>query len=733
MMRELLHPDDSLERQRDKLLRISAALMQRVEQTPSNASAAFSQFERAALLEAEVRQRTNDLEKTLDLLNQSNAQLAEANQETETARSYLNEAIESVNEGFALFDNNDCLVLHNSRFCRDLLDLVPKLENGMSFKNYVKKVSQSIYLDLPPDMSPDMWVKNRLRRHKDEAVVFNVALTRDRWLQVSEYRTTLGGTVILQMDVTNIMRAERAQREELVDNQSRMLRATLDHLAQGVCIFDKDARLVGWNRKLEELIDLPLPGASLGMTFDNILNLLRGKMSFGMGFGRKWLVDWSNKESGRAPISFEVTRGDTQTFDLFAQEMPDQGFVISFTDVTQERRSAKALREMNRTLEHRVNERTEELGLALKEAKRANESKNRFVAAASHDLLQPLSAAKLFLASLQDRDLEAEAQDITLKAASALSSVEGIIEALLDISKLDAGRAVFDIKPCGLDTMLQSLATEMAPLAETKGLTLDTVSSTATVVSDQVFLRRILQNLISNAIRYTQEGRVLVGVRNAGDQVRVEVHDTGPGIAKEDQARIFQEFAQLAPSRSGSNGLGLGLAIVDRACQSLNHGLDLRSTPGQGSCFSVTLDRDTRKADADEAHGTDLPGANAIRGKMTLLVENDLGLARAITLKIEGWDGHVIHCETGEEAMALLDEIELAPDAMLLDYQLGAGMDGVALCRALWQRYGPVSTAIISASRDASLKRACDEIGIPLLRKPLDTVKLRMFLDSAAT
>ena len=137
--------------------------MQRVEQTPSNASAAFSQFERAALLEAEVRQRTNDLEKTLDLLNQSNAQLAEANQETETARSYLNEAIESVNEGFALFDNNDCLVLHNSRFCRDLLDLVPKLENGMSFKNYVKKVSQSIYLDLPPDMSPDMWVKNRLQ------------------------------------------------------------------------------------------------------------------------------------------------------------------------------------------------------------------------------------------------------------------------------------------------------------------------------------------------------------------------------------------------------------------------------------------------------------------------------------------------------------------------------------------------------------------------------------------
>lgn len=731
-MQGLLNPDDTLQRQRDKLMDICAALMRRVEQAPSERSNAYAQFERAALLEAQVRQRTADLERALDLLNESNAQLAQANREIDTARSNLNEAIESVDEGFALFDAQENLVLYNSRFCQVLGDVAPHLTPGLPFAEFVEIVSQSACLDLPDGTKPEHWARRRMARHRDDRVVFNIALTEDRWMQVSEHRTKEGGTVILQTDVTDIMREQHRQRAQLVDDQARMLRATLDHLAQGVCIFDKDACLVGWNRKLERMIQLPVPGPRVGMAFVRILDLLRGQMTFAAGKGRAWLETWSLNTEGRAPITFELNDDGEQIFNVFAQEMPDEGFVISFTDVTNERRSAEALRELNRTLEQRVAERTEELGAALDTAKRANETKTRFVAAASHDLLQPLSAAKLYLASLQDLELDGAARGISEKAESALTSVEGIIEALLDISKLDAGNTVFDIQPFALGPVLTSLSSEMAPAAAAKGLRLSIIPSSVSVVSDPVFFRRILQNLITNAIRYTDHGRIVVGVRRRRDgTVRIEVHDTGRGIKEEDHERIFQEFARLEPSHSGANGLGLGLAIVERACASLGHQLDLASTFGTGSCFSVTADVHRGRAPPDEAHTQESGAFDVLAGKMLLLVENDEPLAHAMALKFEGWGAHVIHAQSAETALDLLAEIDLVPDLMLLDFQLSAGLNGLDLCRVLRGRYGVVPTLMISANRSPELRLGCELLGVPLLTKPLDPAALREALDTA--
>ncbi len=727
--RSLLDPADSLAVQNAKLVRIAEALMRKVEKAGDQPGLAYSQFERAALLEVQVRQRTVDLERTLQLLHEANSRLGAATAAAEKARSNLAEAVESVHEGFALFDRADHLVMSNSRFCRDLADIAPLIEPGLKFADYVHLVSGSIFMDLPEGKTPADWRAGRMARHADASTVFNVRLTRERWLQVGEHRTASGGTVILQTDVSEIMRAERQKRDRLMDAQAQMVRATLDHLNQGVCIFSSELTLVGWNKRMEDLLDRPIDGHLVGIGFNALLRRLDEQMVFHAFFTREHLVAWAHRDRPRRPITFEVRHGPRTVLSVFAQEMPDRGFVISFTDVTAEREAERALRDMNETLERRVEERTNELGDALEQARRANASKTRFVAAASHDLLQPLSAAKLFVSYLEERASDATARSTAAKAGSALASVEEIIEALLDISKLDSGQAAMSVQDVPLGRILTSLRSELTPAAEAKGLTLRVLDSSHVVRSDPVFLRRILQNLVTNAIRYTERGRILVGARRHGAETRIEVHDTGPGIAAADQAAIFQEFRQLGPSASGSKGLGLGLAIVERACAMLDHQLDLRSAPGEGSCFAVVAGRmrfacETPAADAANGHRP------ACSNLVVLLVENDLEVASALTLTIENWDSHVVHAETGEDALALLDEIDITPDRLLIDYQLGPGMSGVALLQALRARHGPLPARIISASRRQDIVDACRAANVQLVTKPLDYRRIVGLLDN---
>lgn len=204
----------------------------------------------------------------------------------------------------------------------------------------------------------------------------------------------------------------------------------------------------------------------------------------------------------------------------------------------------------------------------------------------THDLLQPLSAAKLFVASARDEMDDDHAGSTLDKAHKALASVEAILGALLDISRLD--EAIVEISPVRLAPLIAQLTDEFAPMADRKGLKLAILPCALTVYSDPSYLRRILQNLIGNAIRYTRTGRVLVGPRRMPAGVRIEVHDTGPGIPAEEQRAIFREFHRLNASASASEGLGLGLAIVERACALLNHRLTLRSTPGRGTCQAAT-------------------------------------------------------------------------------------------------------------------------------------------------
>jgi signal transduction histidine kinase len=730
----LIDPADTLERQNAKLLVITEVLIRHAEEMTEDRGAAYAQFQRAAMLEDQVRERTRDLERALDLLNTSNARLADANRETEAARQNLAAALETVQEGFALFDAQDVLVMCNSRFNALLPDIRPQLLPGLRFEDYLRIAASSVHLGMPKGMTPDGWRRMRAKRHQEQHFILTQQMGADRWVQVSERRTLDGGTVILQTEVTDLIRAEREERGRMLDDQAQILRATLEHLKLGVCIFDARLHLLGWNARLGDFLTLPRTRLRQGMHFDALLEQVRDQFLFPHGLSAYRLADWVRRARRHDQFSMEVTRQDGQIFEIFAQDLPDGGFVMSLTDISAERAALAALGRANETLEARVLERTLELEDALARAERANASRARFVAAASHDLLQPLSAAKLYLASLGDDALTDPARRTLNKAQSALGSVEGILGALLDISRLESGHASVDVGPVALGPLFRALRDEFTPLAALKGLDLVIRPTEAVVISDRGYLRRILQNLISNAIRYTEKGRIFVGLRRRGAFLCAEVRDSGPGIAEDDQELIFREFHRVNARASASEGMGLGLAIVDRAAALLGHPLELRSAPGQGSTFSVGLRAapgQVARAPCDEFASSAPDRAEEHADRLVLLIENDAELSRAMVQLLEKWGLTVLDVSSGEEALELLGATGVEPDFCLIDYQLGDGMDGLRCLEALRAQLGDVPARIVTADRSETLRARAQWLGAEVLNKPLPPAALAAFLFGA--
>jgi signal transduction histidine kinase len=737
----LVSPEDSPARANEKLRDICAALIRRVEQAGDGGSAAYGQFQRAVLLEEQVRERTRDLEHALDLLNESNARLAQANREAARARDDLAQAIETIQEGFALFDPDDRLVLCNSRFGMHMPDVHPALRPGLAFADYIALASRSAHLERPPGMSPEGWATARMARHGEPHVFFGVRATFDRWMQVSEHRMTGGQTVIMQTDVSDVVRAEREEGARNLDDQARLIRATLEHVDQGICICDAGGRLVGFNQRLATLISIPLTQLRPGLHVDVVFGRMSADVRLDPGISPAAIRAWVAQTEPRPPLRFGFRRGDVRWFDVFAAEMPDRGFVMSVTDVSAERNAARALLEANDQLEARVASRTLELEDALGQAERANASRTRFVAAASHDLLQPLSAAKLYLSSVGDELVEARHREVIAKAQNALVSVQDIIEALLDISKLEGGRAAAEVRAVSLSALLDQLRDEFAPAAQLKGLRLTVRPSGLRVLTDPTYIRRILQNLIANAVRYTERGRVLVGARRAGRTVRIGVWDTGPGIPESEHEAIFKEFHRLGTRASASEGLGLGLAIVDRACAVLGHPLLLRSAVGCGTLFQVTLPLAAPLAPgsgpgpgrrADAARKPPAGGGWRHDGRLVLVVENDDDKRRALTLLLDGWGVRVLGARSGAEAERLALAAQPRPDALLVDYHLGQGETGTEVIGRLRRALGPVPARIVTADRTPAVQAQARRIGVETLRKPIDPLMLHLFLTSEA-
>ena len=380
-------------------------------------------------------------------------------------------------------------------------------------------------------------------------------------------------------------------------------------------------------------------------------------------------------------------------------------------------------------LEEQVRERTLALEDAVDIAERANASKSRFVAAVSHDLLQPLSAAKLFLASVHGMEIGEEASRIIQRSQNALNSVESILSSLLDISKLDSGRAAVSVSAFPISQVLDGLFDELEPMARQKGLELHKVPCSLSVESDPAFLRRIIQNLIVNAIRYTDAGKVLVGARRNGRSLRIEVWDTGVGIAPEDQELIFNEFQRLPKTKANCDGVGLGLAIVERACALLGHPIGMTSIEGKGTGFSITVPISRSSGDSHQLSLDLLPDAESRFDLSAIVIENDTRLRSAISSTLEGWGVTVFDAGGYAETRDILPALDEAPDFILADYQLDeteTGLDTVALIR---NHFPDTPALLVTAEQDVDLPELCRRQGVDLMHKPIepDTLKTHLF------
>ena len=713
---------DSAERRQEKLEKIVEVLMRRVERDTDQSSPNYSHFQAAIVLEKQVRSRTKDLGEALESLADVNAKLLVAKAEAEAARSDLANALEAIREGFALFDPNDQLVMRNSRFCAYLPDVVDKMESGLSFNDYVSIVSASDHIVL--DTSRENWIKDRLKAHKRRYANFNVEHKNDRWVQVSEQRTPNNSTAVLQTDVTDMLRIERQERDKLLGTQAAMIRATLDHLNQGIAIFDAGHALLGSNVSLREMLSPPQRLLQTGTRFSTIVDYFLDQATFVEAPELINLSNWVHSEAGRAPLGLRLSSTEERHYDVFCQETPEQGFVISFTDVTNERAAITAMHAVNETLEQRVHERTAELRDARDQAERANTSKSRFVAAVSHDLLQPLNAAKLFIASLKEVGQPVPAQELTQRIENAFESVETILSALLDITKLDSGSHSVDVTAFPVEKVLRSVREEFGHRAVAKGLRLRVRRDQGIVRSDHMYLLRIVQNLVTNAIRYTSSGGVLVATRKRGDHLRIEVWDTGAGISTDHHAEIFQEFRRLDRAGKDEPGMGLGLAIVERACKLLGHELSFSSVEGRGSVFRI----DVPLAKPGEVGEEQFSAEPVLTPMVALLIEENQTIRAETSKLLENWGINTIEAENGAEATQLLREVDIIPDVIIVDHVLAGPRDGFSTVSRLRDTYGHLPAVLMSSDPVSELIGRAQSEKLTLLQKPLEPRRLRSIL-----
>ncbi len=378
---------------------------------------------------------------------------------------------------------------------------------------------------------------------------------------------------------------------------------------------------------------------------------------------------------------------------------------------------------------------TEELAEDLQRqkeiAERANLAKSAFLAAASHDLRQPVHALGLFVGALRSLASAKDAAPLIDQIESSVDAMDGLFGALLDVSRLDAGVVVVDRRALAIGSILARACADYAPEAEAKGVRLDRVDTSAIVDSDPVLLERILRNLVSNAVRYTDFGRVLVGCRRAGAAVVVQVWDTGVGIAAAERERIFQEYYQIGnPERDRAKGLGLGLAIVRRLAALLGAELTLRSEPGKGSCFAIAVPLASGPATAS-APAEALP-ARAATGRLIVVVDDEAPIREGMAKLLAGWGYEVVAEGSGDEAIARLAMRPTRPDLLICDYRLRVAENGLDLIERLRGEYNAAVAAILLTGDTApdvlSVARAQ---GLIVLHKPAPLGKLRAAIANA--
>lgn len=401
-------------------------------------------------------------------------------------------------------------------------------------------------------------------------------------------------------------------------------------------------------------------------------------------------------------------------------------------------------------LDHQVRDRTHQLREVLHSIERANEDlyrakqqaeaasslKSSVLISVTHDLLQPLNAARLTLSALTEMMESQEAGLLIDQVDRSLVTLEDMLRSLLEIAKLDAGALRPDVRPLALAPLFEQLRNEFAPIAARQGLSLRIRTSPVAVSSDAMMLRRILQNLLANAIRYTRSGGIVMGCRRRNNGICVQVSDTGPGIAPAQQEAIFREFQRGEVSATDQAGFGLGLSIVRRFATVLGHGVRLSSQIGRGSTFALELEPADLADVGDEVQEAKLAERQygGLEGAKILLVENDPSGSEAMAALLEGWGCDVAITRSAADALLRLSELGGAPDAVIADLHLDHGESGLAAVADIRQQLKlDVPAMIITADYSENAAKEASRHGLELLKKPIKPAEMRALLSFLLT
>lgn len=525
-----------------------------------------------------------------------------------------------------------------------------------------------------------------------------------------------------------------------LSNEELALRRAIDFVPQGIAVFDAQLRLSASNARYRDLLNLPENLTFPGVALRDIVDHLAARGDLGTG---------SPEELAAARV-LALTQHETsvsqrlgaagQVLEFHSCRLPDGGLVVSFADVTTRVEAEKELERIAHSLEGRVEERTAdltrvnaELESARAKADAANRDKTRFLAAASHDLLQPLNAARLYTSTLVERAGGTGLSDLAQSIEASLTAVEEIMSALLDISRIDSGALKPSPSPFSIRDLMKKVEVEFAPLAREKSVELKLVATAAAAVSDRALVARVVQNLVSNAIKYTRPGgRVLVGCRRRGGRLRLDVIDTGIGFNKDQHALIFAEFSRLEHGARMAHGLGLGLSIVRRLVAALGLGLELASAEGRGSRFSLYMPAARGSRPGPESGEVRPEPQSNITGLRVLCVDNERAILEATLGLLSGWGCDVRLARSLKDIAREEILVGWMPDLVLMDYHLDqtSGLDAIEWLR---QNVGAhLPAALVTADRSPAVRALAEERGVAVVTKPVKPAALRATISGLA-
>jgi PAS domain S-box-containing protein len=639
----------------------------------------------------------------------------------------LQRAVDNLSQGVAMVSAEGILELWNRRFL-ELSGLAPVAAH----RPFAEVIADS-ELNLLTPASRDG--NGRPVRECEQR------LYDGRVLEIRTHPLPTGGFVNTFTDIT-----ERYQHAEALSESEHWIRLITDHVPALIAYLNADLVYEFTNKVYEEWYCWPR-GVMLGQS----LREVHSEQHY------QRLESYVARALAGESVTFEFaeTNVNNQERYMLRSYVPNRlasgevvGIFVLIRDITERRRTAEALHQAYQNLELRVRERTAELTTlndqllreiderrlvesrlreAKQEAEQANLSKTKFLAAVSHDLLQPLNAARLFTSALLERREPMSSEILVRNVSNSLEDVENLLGTLVDISKLDAGVIKADIAPFALSELLDNLAAEYTQVARSEGLQLHFIGCSALVRSDIQLLARILRNLLSNAIRYTYSGRVVLGCRRHRQCLTIEVWDSGMGIAEHRLEEIFQEFKRGDVQRPDQDrGLGLGLAIVEKIAGILRHPIHVRSWPGRGSMFSVEVPLSATAPTPQPALQMSEPMLERLRGARIWVLDNDATICAGMRTLLEGWGCRVVTALSEEDLARQVDNYHAEVDLLIADYHLDNDQNGVdAVARINARRASPIPAMMITANYSNELKLQIRELGHTLMHKPVRPMKLK--------